>query len=882
MDGWIVIGIAWLVAPIGLLIALLVSRSRSRRQIDDLQRLLESQPVPEIPATPESPGEKWLGNLSAQDIKSLLVLDVELARHRQNGDLNDAQYAELRAGWDMLWTEQLGLDGVEPDSDEWRTRRDLAWQLLVEHQPEPPSIPPWRQKEELDADRAQEAASTSAEPIEDLESIEPTDELVFDLDTSGNDERPEVAEPSLQPPPVTVAARISNDTARLVDSPEVAPAPIEGDRELLVPARPAAVTPTPASKPVEDSFSFTVVEPGMFERLVETVSGWPKLAAPFLVQNIGWFVGAFCFIAGTIFLVSYTTGFANALAVLGSLAVYTGLMLWAGFQMRKRRVDLRISSDVLLAIAMLLCPLNLTAATRLINLASATPGLLVIAILAAAAVVAGVYFAAMLAGGLMDRSLDRRHAQFFVALSSIQLLVPWIGQVTHWYWLAAAHLILLGLLGGALFAFANEWVRSIFVDRRRMAYYTAGLLVFAAVVSFAHLTWSYSGPLPGGYAAPFLMALSGLLFFVDAALKAWVRQHVYLSRFTFALYGVSVVALLLSWQTDLPQLLTLILGAAIYGFVLFRYLSAPPMYLLLACLGWLYADLVLEMLPRDWHLLASLPPLGVLFWGGRGLASRAPSLAQICMWTLLAGFAGLTGWTLLGSEPGWLAFLSALTATGFVRFAGRGWPVESQWVDEQGDFPRWRYLVALLTGLSVVYAPSLIGELQLSFGLVGLAAVWTLLGLHGRRVSRESLESYTNSALIAVALSVAFSVYVVFQQSFSSAAVITLYVLIAVVVVRLSLGFMARWLFYVALAAVGVSGVLTKTTYFAGPSFGLTEFVVAVAIWVVLWWLQRSNRIESELGLEPATETESIEAHLLWTIPVERSLPQSSGLRGTP
>ena len=78
----------------------------------------------------------------------------------------------------------------------------------------------------------------------------------------------------------------------------------------------------------------------MFERLVETVSGWPKLAAPFLVQNIGWFVGAFCFIAGTIFLVSYTTGFANALAVLGSLAVYTGLMLWAGFQMRERRPGL--------------------------------------------------------------------------------------------------------------------------------------------------------------------------------------------------------------------------------------------------------------------------------------------------------------------------------------------------------------------------------------------------------------------------------------------------------------------------------------------------------------------------------------------------------------
>lgn len=603
MDGWIIIGIAWLVAPIGLVIALLVSRSRSRRRIDDLQRLLESQPASTIPTAPETPGDKWLGNLSAQDVTNLLVLDVELERHRQNGDLNEAQYTELRAGWNTMWSEQLGLAGIEPESDEWRTRRDQAWQLYVERQPDPPGLAPWRREEQPPVDAETGAIPGPAKAVENQESTAQTDDLVFDLDTTQADDKSDILPVPLEPPGLGVAARISNDTARLVDSPT----PAEGDRELLVPARPTGVTSRPPQAR-EESFSFTPVEPGMFERLVERVSGWPKLAAPFLVQNVGWFVGAFCFIAGTIFLVSYTTGFANALAVLGSLAIYTGLMLWAGYQIRKRRADLRVSSDVLLAIAVLLCPLNLTAATRLINLAQATTGLLVIAMLAAGMVVVGTYFAAMLAGGLMDRSLNRRHAQFFVALASIQLLVPWIGQVTSSYWLAGAHLILLGLLGGALFAFSNEWVRSIFIDRRQMAYYTAGLLVFAAIVSFAHLTWSFSGTLPRGYAAPFLMALSGLLFFVDAALKAWVRKHVYLSRFTFALYGVSVVALLLSWQSDLPQLLTLVLGALIYGYVLFRYLTAPPMYLLLACLGWLYADVVLDQLPRDWHLLASLPP----------------------------------------------------------------------------------------------------------------------------------------------------------------------------------------------------------------------------------------------------------------------------------
>ena len=601
------------------------------------------------------------------------------------------------------------------------------------------------------------------------------------------------------------------------------------------------------------------------------MSGWPRLAAPFLLQNVGWFVGAFCFIAGTAFLVSYTTGFANALAVLGSLAVYTALLLWAGYQMRKRRPDLCISSDVLLAIAMLLCPLNLTAATRLINLATGSTGLLVIATLAAAAVIAGTYLAAVLASGLMDRSLNRRHAQLFVALATVQLLVPWISQLSQWHWLAATHLLLLGLLGYGLFAFSNDWVRSIFVDRRQVAYYTAGLLVFAGIVSFTHLTWSFPGPLPRGYPAPFLMALGGMLFFVDVALKAWIKQHVYLSSFTFALYGISIVALLLSWQTNLPQLLTLVLGALIYGFVLFRYLTPPPLYLLLACLGWLFASIVLEPLPQEWHLLASLPVLSGLLWAGRWIAPRAPSLARISMWALLAGFVGLTAWTLLGSQPGWLAFGSTVVAALSARYAGRWWPAEGGWVDAQGNFPHWRYVVALLAGVSVFYAPPLIGELQLAFGLVALAAAWTVMGFHTGWPSQEALEAHSNSALIAIALSVVFSAYLVFAQSYQPVYLVVLYAFVGAVLVRLSLGFMIRWLFYLGLVAIGVSCAVVKKTYFPGASFGLTEFVAALALWGVGWWLVRSIRIDSTLGL-PTPITQSVEARLLWNLPVERTV----------
>ena len=502
--GWIIIGIVWLVAPIVLGIALIVSKSNSRRRIDDLRRQLDDRAEVNTRASASPKDNQWLGNLGAQDIKSLLILDVELEQGRQSGAVSEEHYAELRSGWQAMWSEQLRLAGLEPDSPDWQTRRDEAWELYVERQEQPPGVPPWREKETDTSGPATPALEASCEQIEQSSPRDEPDDLVFDLEVV-------TASPPLPAPLPTasVAARISPDAVKRVEPASDRPQPAEGDRELPVPG-PA---PSVSHQPREESFSFTPAEPGIFDTVVETVSGWPRLAAPFLLQNVGWFVGAFCFIAGTAFLVSYTTGFANALAVLGSLAVYTALLLWAGYQMRKRRPDLCISSDVLLAIAMLLCPLNLTAATRLINLATGSTGLLVIATLAAAAVIAGTYLAAVLASGLMDRSLNRRHAQLFVALATVQLLVPWISQLSQWHWLAATHLLLLGLLGYGLFAFSNDWVRSIFVDRRQVAYYTAGLLVFAGIVSFTHLTWSFPGPLPRGYPAPFLMALGGMLFF---------------------------------------------------------------------------------------------------------------------------------------------------------------------------------------------------------------------------------------------------------------------------------------------------------------------------------------------------------------------------------
>ena len=53
--------------------------------------------------------------------------------------------------------------------------------------------------------------------------------------------------------------------------------------------------------------------------------------------------------------------------ILASLALYTGFLAWAGYAMRRRSPELRTSSNVLLSIAMLLLPLNLTAGVHLVD-----------------------------------------------------------------------------------------------------------------------------------------------------------------------------------------------------------------------------------------------------------------------------------------------------------------------------------------------------------------------------------------------------------------------------------------------------------------------------------------------------------------------------------
>lgn len=127
------------------------------------------------------------------------------------------------------------------------------------------------------------------------------------------------------------------------------------------------------------------------------------------------------------------------------------------------------------------------------------------------------------------------------------------------------------------------------------------------------------------------MALCGLLFMVDAAFKDWVDQYAALSRFSFALYALSAVAIAMAVQNTPAALLTLALGAALYGWVTWRYQTLPPLYLLLGCVAGLYGFSILTILPPAWHSLASAPGLAALLALSRWASSRS-ALSRCKAW----------------------------------------------------------------------------------------------------------------------------------------------------------------------------------------------------------------------------------------------------------
>ncbi len=833
------LALAWLISPIILLIALIITR----RQVRELRQQSAVLSVSETPVefspvrtAPMLGG----GRYAPADLENLLLLRLELQRLADVGTLDQERHRQLSDDLDRLWERHLRRGGVALDSEVWRLRRTMAWNLLARESATPPGAPPWQPAA---LTPGPSPASGRGEPSVLLPvSVMAPSPLVEEGWGGGAEplSPPLTLEP-LTPPPVAPAER---------PLPPPLPVPALRQQPLESPApRPRWEEPAPAA-------DWRPAAPSPLEQALRALSGWPRLIAPFLAQNIGWFVGGFCFIAGALFLIANTTGFVNALVVLASLLSSTAFLLWAGYQFRRKRPELGVASGMLLTLGLLLGPLDLAIAVRLASASSGDGLLLIVSLVIVVGTLAAFAWATILVSGLMDRALMGRYPWLLTALAAVQLAAPLATVVPDWPGLAALHGVLLGVLGYGLRTFASEWLRRLFVDRWLITYYAAGLLVYTAAVSFVHLTWFWPTPLPTGYAGPFLMALCGLLFPVDAAFKDWVHKYAFLSRFSFTLYGLSVVAVAVAIQTTPTAILTLALGAALYGWVTWRYRTWPPLYLLFGCVAGLYGYGILNLLPPAWHGLASLPGLLALLGCCRWAGSRSRAIALQCLIAFGLLLVGLTGWSLLWIAPGWLGFATAATAAllayGAVRLALALPEADPRWAWADGA-------VVALAMAAVAYAPDwmpLVWESRTGFGWLALAALWAALGLHDRRQAPISRTVFVASALLSLALALALAGMALWPALVGRWEPILLLALAGVLLLWLSLGLHQQALFYGVLACAGGIGVLVKRGWFPGPSTGLTQFAAVLALWALLWWLARRSRfraaLEDGLKIHPA------------------------------
>ena len=354
----------WLLSPFLRLFAnhpllsfLLVSTGvflyRRRRRAQDRLTAVSSS-LSQSPLSRESSST----NTAEHTLIDLLILRNEITHRRTEGTSGHTLCNETIRKIDTLYSQSLDRLHITPDSQRWREGRDAAWELLARYSAEVLGPPPWR-------------ATTREEPAQLSLPFPPR--AVNPAPTPETYEKPLVfVSPSSTPvPPTTVVPQLSADAAA-----QLKPAP-----PVSAPASDAVLDPgflsdsvfvsdslsASHSVPISDSISadaaWVPATPSILERTLQTVSGWPALLVPFLVQNILWFICGLCFVAGSTFLISSTSGQTNALTVSGVLFAYSGFLLWIGYRLRRARPELT-SGLVLLAVGLLLIPLNIASAVR--------------------------------------------------------------------------------------------------------------------------------------------------------------------------------------------------------------------------------------------------------------------------------------------------------------------------------------------------------------------------------------------------------------------------------------------------------------------------------------------------------------------------------------
>lgn len=864
--------------------------SQSGEEKDDAWRQRD-KPSPRRANHPPASAEPDIP-LSDAEVHDLILLRLELERLHASGTKVSVDFGTCIHAIDGLLSMQYQALCTAEDNPTWHMRRNQAWARLHRLADHIPQQPPWLFLPQPPQPAPASAAPSVATPATSIEipAVPPPS--------------PTPSAPSPAPKPTTPPAGRRTEPAPVAPAPPLSPAAAPRPSRtapLTGSSLPRRETPPETTLPAKDHYSWLPEEPSLLEKAMQRFSGWNAVLAPFLAQNIGWFIGGFLSLAGSIFLVSSTAGYARAFVIYLVLTFYALFLLWGGYQIRRRRPELVLSSGALLTLGVLLTPLAVASSARLILAGQDSFWTLLAAITASLAGLPIFLAAVTVASGVMDRSLQKQHPLLFIALTGSQLLTPVVQSLLPtWPVLAAAHLLLLMLLGYALDRFVGSWLHSIFLERRKIAYYAAGTLVYAGVVSFAHLTSSFPQPSPDGYYGPFLMLLAAILFRVDAEFKRWTQQHAYLSHFTFVVYGLSVLALAVVHDAGAARLITLLVALYVYASLMWRYLTLIPFALLLACTFWLYDLLVLQHFSAALYLVAGVPGLLSLYATSRWtLGQRSAFLTIVSYRALGLTLGGLTAWSLSHDVPGWTAFLTALIATNLAYLSLRSCPAtllqplrRNLNILELGRYVDLRdtsilFAVTLMSVVALGFAPPLLSSdwtVQLAFGLPILAFGWIWTGLSRWQEIEEGkptlrTEVLLNSALLGMALALTI---VAFQWPlFLAVGIWPLALLLAALgglSFWLGLNLYVRFFCYAAFLLWGVAGVWTKLHYFPEPSAGSIEMLLALAVGALNWWLGNEPddiaRLREEQRLLADTRPPLL-LLWLWTIHPASSEPEA-------
>ncbi len=798
--------------------------------------------------------------LECQRLQTLIKESSEIDVEIDNSDLY--QYCQnIINKIDQLWMENLASFGAEVEQLLWKERRQIAWHLLQQQSHLSKlnlnySRPPWVLLEsefqstpyplspvqlELDFERKPQSqilfTPTEAELKPDMIALEVPIESKVGIATVEPDTN---VKTEIEP-----IDNIKPETNQLLDT--------KVETEIQV--HPPKITePAP---------------PSALEQMMHKVSGWSSLLLPFLQQNIGWFLGGFCFLAGSIFLATYTTGLVSNLVVFLTLFAYTVFLAWAGYQLQKHRPELSTASRVLMILSALLMPLNFTASVRFVALSDSIEAILLSG-LSWALSVAVFYYLLMLISGLIDRNLSLLHASLFLLLSGLQIVLP----LTHdsLFFLMMAHLVLFVALSYGFLKFSNQWMLQIFVEQKAMTYYAIGSLVYATFVSFIHMTWSSSVTLPQGYPAPFIMLFVGFGFYLDAEFKQWTKQSVFFSKINFLLYGLSVFALLLIWYGKDFQMITLLVGLMVYAMLIWKYLSLVPLYLFLLCSAWLYDLLVLQWLALQWFFISGLPLLLTIVALTR-LAEhrRAWAFVQVLSFFNGLSFGLLFGLSLVFSQPSYIAMLTiAIAWFGIWRGLSRVPKFETtiqgvscEWHNKSQT--RWLYIIPVGMALFLAYMPMDSDDKLLVLLITSLLCSYWGAKIYSHHkflwqtsASVESVESsvvidkrsevWLNTALLGFLVVFAWILLLAVQVPNYHAIPIIWALLLMVMawnLLWLSLVLQVQWFVYAFLVYITPALLVMKWQYFpSSTKSGLGAMLLAILVAVCLVWLQRRSASE--------------------------------------